>query len=289
MADENTNLNDEEQSTGVVNTKSIVNNGTIQVYINDELKTIPIEAGMVGCFSNSTYKINDTGILKDKSYNSATNAPKWSCKIGGKEYIFDNNGHCTDDIDGDETHHLYIVASSINVAEGNKVTGMTRAVTEEEKVVSVDSLTVRDNFAIAALQALICKHENPIECSTATCKYISDKAYEFANAMMLSSSEARAQYEEGEGGDSETEGTVDVPTADLANNTEKLLNNIYKVLEAQKTQDQTQFEAGVKISNIDKVKFDGTPTVEIGNSPNVYVANTTANPVNIKEVSSSNS
>lgn len=271
MADENTNLNEEPQgsrevgdgvthdpTTGVTNSKSIVHDG-VATFIIDEVSTdVKLKVGMIGCFKDSEYGLDDTGILKDKSPRPGAIA--WGCRIGGIDYTFDNNGHCIDDTVNDEhpelePHHLYIVASSIEVAEGSMVTGMTRSGVVGAKTVSIDSLTVRDNFAMIALEALIHRMDDPLECSTASCKFVTDKAYEYANAMMISSAEARAQYEDPSGGGG-TPGTVDVPEGDLANNTEKLLNNIYKTLDAQKTQDKTQFEAGLKIASTPKLLVD---------------------------------
>lgn len=251
MADENVNteVSTPDPTTGISNGKSIVHDGVATFIINGVSTDVKLKAGQIGCFVGSEYTLEDTGILKDKSPRPGVMV--WGCKIGGVEYTFDNNGHCEIDAENVETHHLYIAASSINVAEGTLVQGMTRSGQLGSKTVSIDSITVRDQFAMTALEALIYKMEDPVECSTATCKYVTDKAYEFANAMMVSSAEARAQYEEPSGGG--TPGIVDVPENDLANNTEKLLNNIYKTLDAQKTQDANQHAAGIKISTINDV------------------------------------
>lgn len=264
-------------TTSVSNSKSMVNNGVITI----DSVTIALADGMIGCFSDTDYTSDSTGLLRGESHAS-NSSPKWSCKIAGKKYIFDNNGHCVDDAAGVETHHLYIVTTDLNTAEGNMTQAMTRAGQVGSKTVSVDSLTVRDHFAMCALEALIHKYNDPIECSTATCKYITDKAYEFANAMMVSSAEARTQYETPGGGGSA--GTVDVPEGDLANNTEKLLNNIYKVLEALKSQlgddglaikgFKDDFGASSDFTNTipTSTTVQGTPSVNVNNSPTVQLA-----------------
>lgn len=287
MADENTNLNEEEQNeneggtsnsqtdpaTGETNTRSIVHNGVATFTIDGVSVDVKVKPGQVGCFAGTDYTINTTGIIKDKS--SGRGVPDWSCKIGGVEYAFDNDGHCTiDEVNvnspASEPHHLWIVASSITVEEGSTVRGMTRSGTVGTKIVKVDSLTPRDTFAITALEALIHRMDDPIECSTASVRFVTDKAYEFANSMMISSANSRSAAGEDEPSE-DSPGTVEVDQTTLSNNNEKLLNNIHKAIEAMttklddiKTQEATKFSTGIKVDNpedaqhhVDKFQVEG--------------------------------
>lgn len=273
MADENENIIEGEvgsgqtdPATGETNTRSIVHNGVATFTIDEVSVDVKVKPGQVGCFTDTDYTINTTGIIKDKS--SRGGVPAWGCKIGGVEYTFDNDGHCTIDAVNtnspeSEPHHLWIVASSIDVEEGSTVRGTTRGGMVGTKIVKVDSLTPRDTFAIAALEALIHRMDDPIECSTASVRFVTDKAYEFANSMMISSANARAAAGEDEpSGDSP--GTVEVDSSTLENNTEKLLNNIHKALEAIKTQEADKFTTGIKVDNpedaqhvVDKFQVEG--------------------------------
>lgn len=280
MADENESRIEGEvgsgqtdPATGETNTRSIVHNGVATFTIDEVSVDVKVKPGQVGCFTGTDYTINTTGIIKDKS--SRTGVPAWGCKIGGVEYTFDNDGHCTiDEVNANnpesEPHHLWIVASSIEVEEGSTVRGITRGGTVGTKIVKVDSLTPRDTFAIAALEALIHRMDDPVECSTASVRFVTDKAYEFANSMMISSANARAAAGEDEpSGDSP--GTVEVDPNTLSNNSEKLLNNIHKALEATatklddiKTQEATKFTSGIKVDNpedaqhnVDKFQVEG--------------------------------
>lgn len=293
MEEESRNLRSQvDPTTAESNTRSIVHDGVATFTIDNVSTDVKVKAGQVGCFTGTDYTIETTGIIKDKS--SRPGVPVWGCRIAGVDYTFDNDGHCTiDDINvshpENEPHHLWIVASSIDVAEGSTVTGTTRGGLIGTKIVKVDALTPRDTFAIAALEALIHRMDDPIECSTASVRFVTDKAYEFANSMMISSAYARVAAGEDEpSGDSP--GTVEVDASTLENNTEKLLNNIHKAIEAFRATIQedgipvkgfknefnsTTFTKDVqtKVTNIDKVKFDGTPTVTISGTPNVNVSN----------------
>lgn len=275
MADENINIGEENQNnepqensqtnpaTGETNTKSIVHDG-VATFIIDEVSTdVKLQSGQIGCFYDTDYTIATTGVLKSKDNRAGVIA--WSCKIGGVDYTFDNYGHCTLDpinaLNPDaEPHHLWIVASSIDVKEGSNVRGTTRGGMVGTKIVTVDSLTVRDQFAMVALEALIHRMNDPIECSTASVRYITDKAYEYANSMMISSAYARAVAGEEEPSH-DSPGTVDVDPDTLSNNTEKLLNNIHKAIEAEKSElhDVATALAGtIKIDNPTGDTFDVT-------------------------------
>jgi hypothetical protein len=274
MEEKNRNVKAQIDPTTIENnTRSIVHNGVATFTIDEVEVDIKVKPGQVGCFTGTDYTIDTTGIIKDKS--SRPGVPVWGCRIAGIDYTFDNDGHCTmDEVNleypEEEPHHLWIVASSIDVAEGSIVTGTTRGEMVGTKIVNVDSLTTRDTFAIAALEALIHRMDDPIECSTASVRFITDKAYEYANSMMISSAYARVSAGEDEpSGDSP--GTIDVDPTTLSNNTEKLLNNIHKAIEAStstlnniKTQEAAKFTSGIKVDNpeneshvVDKFQIEG--------------------------------
>ena len=202
MEEESRNLRSQvNPATAESNTRSIVHDGVATFTIDNVPTDVKVKAGQVGCFTGTDYTIETTGIIKNKS--SRPGVPIWGCRIAGVDYTFDNDGHCTiDDVNDshseNEPHHLWIVASSIDVAEGNTVTGTTRGGTVGTKIVKVDALTPRDTFAIAALEALIHRMDDPIECSTASVRFVTDKAYEFANSMMISSAYARVAAGEDE-------------------------------------------------------------------------------------------
>lgn len=301
MEEESRNLRSQvDPTTAESNTRSIVHDGVATFIIDNVSTDVKVKAGQVGCFTGTDYTIETTGIIKDKS--SRPGVPVWGCRIAGVDYTFDNDGHCTiDDVNDshpeNEPHHLWIVASSIDVAEGSTVRGTTRGGLIGTKIVKIDSLTPRDTFAIAALEALIHRMDDPIECSTASVRFVTDKAYEFANSMMISSAYARAAAGEDEpSGDSP--GTVEVDASTLENNTEKLLNNIHKAIEAFRTTIQeegvpvkgfkNEFNSNTftkdvqaKVTNIDKVKFDGTPTITVSGTPNVNVNNMPSQPISV--------
>ena len=266
MEEESRNLRSQvDSTTAESNTRSIVHDGVATFTINNVSTDVKVKAGQVGCFTGTDYTIETTGIIKNKS--SRSGGPAWGCRIAGVDYIFDNDGHCTIDAVNDshpenEPHHLWIVASSIDVAEGSTVTGTTRGGMVGTKIVKVDALTPRDTFAIAALEALIHRMDDPIECSTASVRFITDKAYEFANSMMISSAYARVAAGEDEpSGDSP--GTVEIDPSTLSNNSEKLLNNIHKAIEATtsklneiKTQEAAKFSSGIKVDNPEDVQHN---------------------------------
>lgn len=269
MADENTNgalrsgsNSQTNPATEETNSRSIVHNGVATFTIDGTSTDVKLKEGQIGCFSNTDYSIVTTGMLKRTNYLGNY---IWGCSINGIDYIFDNNGHCNlDEVNEshpeNETHHLWIVSSSIDIAEGSVVRGSTRAGVGT-KVVSVDSLTVRDQFALVALEALIHKMNDPIGCSNASIRYVTDKAYVFANAMMISSATARVAAGE-DTPSTDSPGTVEVDASTLSNNTEKLLNNIHKAIEAStsklndiKVQEAAKFSSGVKVDNPTNDKF----------------------------------
>lgn len=274
MEEESRNLRSQvDPTTAESNTRSIVHDGVATFTIDNVSTDVKVKAGQVGCFTGTDYTIETTGIIKDKS--SRPGVPVWGCRIAGVDYTFDNDGHCTIDAVNashpeNEPHHLWIVASSIDVAEGSTVTGTTRGGMVGTKIVKVDALTPRDTFAIAALEALIHRMDDPIECSTASVRFVTDKAYEFANSMMISSAYARVAAGEDEPSE-DSPGTVEVDANTLSNNTEKLLNNIHKAIEAStsklneiKTQEAAKFSSGIKVDNpedaqhnVDKFQVEG--------------------------------
>ena len=301
MEEESRNLRSQvDPTTAESNTRSIVHDGVATFTIDNVPTDIKVKAGQVGCFTGTDYTIETTGIIKDKS--SRPGVPVWGCRIAGVDYTFDNDGHCTiDDVNDshpeNEPHHLWIVASSIDVAEGSTVRGTTRAGMVGTKIVKINSLTPRDTFAIAALEALIHRMNDPIECSTASVRFVTDKAYEFANSMMISSAYARVAAGEDEPS-TDSPGTVEVDATTLENNTEKLLNNIHKAIEAfsktikedgipvkgfktELVSDTFTKDVQTKVTNIDKVKFDGTPTIAISGTPNVNVDNMPSQPISV--------
>lgn len=133
---------------------------------------------------------------------------------------------------------LYICTVNLVSTKGTHQ-ATTRSVGEAYSEVSVlNSLEVRDTFAVYALQGLLKHCEQPQYFDDANIMVVCSAAYRWAQGMMQASADARALVakdeggSEGEGGEGEgsgtTRGAVDVTEG---TNTEKLLSNMVAAID----------------------------------------------------------
>lgn len=90
---------------------------------------------------------------------------------------------------------------------------------------TIDKMEPRDCFAVDVLNAMIVHMPHPEAASDATMMMYSRAAYRWAQAMMAAAADSR------EGDYNEPPATVDVDTAQLQSNTEKILYNMSAYLE----------------------------------------------------------
>ena len=296
----------------------------------DVLSPTELAVGKFVCYienpepNNHAISPNTVGVLEDAK-TIAGGKGNWSAVINGVREFFDIRGIRLVNNKFDGTSHLYGVITPNEITPEMK-NDQTRQIAGQglSTTVSLTYMLPKDYFACEALNALIQKIDDPLGMSDGTIALLAAKCYKIAQAMAIEAYGSR-ENDKASTGEAGTDYIV-VDKTSLQTNTERIL---YNINEAIKANTKSNKDTGIKINNIDKVKFDGTPTVkldttsevkvtqlpsvtisgtpsvninnspdvyiantptvQISNSPNVYVANTTANPVNTKEVSSSNS
>lgn len=242
--------------------------------------------GRLVCFNDVAINPNNVGTL-ELSKNVPGAVGKWTAIINGVRYFFNANGAKVEDtITGATTPILYGVEAKTDIDPTIK-TSTTRTDSlppGKSPTVSLLTMTPKDYFACHALTALLQRVENPLGMDDGNITLIAAKSYKIAQAMAV---EAYGSRENNDASSTE-EGTdyVDVDSNNLTNDTDRLL---YNINESIKANTKSNKETGIKISNIDKVNFDGTPTVKldntsvvtingtpkvnVNNTPSVYVTN----------------
>lgn len=225
------------------------------------LSSEQLYAGRTVCYSDITTNPNNVGILED-SRSIPGSKGVWTAVINGVREYFNIIGAKIENNVVGTTPVLYGVLSDgdIDPTLSNAST-RTSTVPGESNTVSITYMLPKDYFAAEALNALIMKHPAPLSMDDGTIALIAAKAYKIAAAMAKEAYDSR----ENDPSSSQSGDYVNVNSSELQTNTERIL---YNVSESLKT--------GIKISNIDKVDFDGTPDIRI--------SNTTSDPVNTKEV-----
>lgn len=218
-------------------------------------------AGRTVCYSDLTTNPNNVGILED-SRSIPGSKGVWTAVINGVREYFNIIGAKIENNVVGTTPVLYGVLSDgdIDPTLSNAST-RSSTVPGESNTVSITYMLPKDYFAAEALNALIIKHPAPLSMDDGTIALIAAKAYKIAAAMAKEAYGSR----ENDPSSSQSGDYVNVNPTSLQTNTERIL---YNVSESLKT--------GIKISNINKVDFDGTPDIRI--------SNTTSDPVNTKEV-----
>lgn len=220
--------------------------------------------GLLVCFSNVQSNPNNTGILEKRKEISGA-LLGWTAVINGVKHDFDLYGY---DIN-DNTIRLYGVLSDGDI-DPTKTTTRTRAASAEDKsnTVSITSMTPKDYFACEALNSLIQRIDKPLAMSDGMIAALAAKSYKIAQAMAKEAYGSRQNDKKS----SDESGTdyVNVEETSLQTNTERIL---YNINESIKANTKSNKETGIKVNNIDKVKFDGTPTIAISGTPNVNVSN----------------
>ena len=93
--------------------------------------------------------------------------------------------------------------------------------------IDIDNMNARDQFAIQILRSLLDKTKDPSGLNSTEIAYYCETAYTWAGYMMKESSHARAVIKDS----NPTTNIQEVPVGYLADNTEKLLNNIAAALD----------------------------------------------------------
>lgn len=143
---------------------------------------------------------------------------------------------------------------------GGTVTDVTT--TEGDYTTMVDSLNVRDQFAMQALRGILEHIPDPSSLSDSEIAFYCNAAYQWAANMLTQAANARSTVED-------TTSTATTETAEvgtLENNTEKLLNNIVAALE--------KTDASITVDgSTDKVNAERVTIPEIVSILQAYVKN----------------
>lgn len=148
-----------------------------------------------------------------------------------------------------------------NAATGTQTNTVTRSstgnvfvgdTTTEASTVLIDSLNVRDKFALSALNSIISKMgQDPATLSDASISYYCSQAYRYAAYMMASSASARSTFQD------QTTATGEASVNELDSNTDKLLNNLIVELKRtdveEKDGDTSTYYKNIKMAQVDDI------------------------------------
>ena len=155
----------------------------------------PLEAGELYegrtvCFSNVLTNPNNIGVL-DASRRNCT-AGVWKATINNSLNYYDKNGYMLDATGSIVTPNvrLYgVTSSTLNITESQAITRSGGS------TVTITDLSAKDQFALAAMEAIINGIPNPLAVDDGTIVLIATKAYKFAQAMLQVASMARSADE----------------------------------------------------------------------------------------------
>lgn len=222
-------------------------------YISQDFNLTAALSGALCGFVDNVATLNSTEVGKvTGKLQQSDNLTHYFVVIKGITYWVNESGkviHCIDSTKKGQILRL-ITASMASSAGSHQQ--LTRASTGYDSVLTLNSLEVRDQFAIHALQGLLKCCENPSSFDDASILNICSAAYRWAQGMMQASADARAlvasQQESGggQGGSEITRSSVDVTEG---TNSEKLLDNIVKAVDDLTDQVKTSLQSTIKIDN----------------------------------------
>lgn len=220
-----------------------------------------LQIGKTVCFKTISTDTNEFGQLQ-KSDNTSKGV--YMAYLNGTKYYFDNNGNCATD---DNIAIYGVTSPSLSIEETSKVTRSSG------DTVSMNTLLPKDYFAIEAMGMLLNNVDNVESIDDATVYALVTKAYKIAQAMIDVGSDARTADEKAI--DSKVTTTVSgtESVTNLSSNTEKLLNNIYAVLNA--------FNNSFKTNESDNIK---TPLGTIGTNVNTVGSNISTTNVRLSTI-----
>lgn len=232
-------------------------------YILQDFNLTAALSGTLCGFVDNVATLNSTEVGKvTGKLQQSDNLTHYFVVIDGITYWVNESGkviHCIDSTKKGQT--LKLITASMASSAGSHQQ-LTRAYTGYDSVLTLNSLEVRDQFAIHALQGLLKCCENPSSFDDASILNICSAAYRWAQGMMQASADARAlvasQQESGGGqGSSEiTRSSVDVTEG---TNSEKLLDNMVKAVDDLTTQVSainTSLQGTIKIDNPSDETFE---------------------------------
>lgn len=169
------------------------------------------------------------GAVKDyvfnfKLANTGSYVTRYSGEVNKTTYYFNKDGECSD---GNSAHQLYIVDAEFSDTKGTAATRFEGGV---EESIYVDILQPREQFAIAALQGILSKIDNPLNLSNSQISYVAELSFKIAQSMMSTAADYRAATKP-----EETPPAVDVDINNVTSTTDKLLYNLSQSLSGMQT------------------------------------------------------
>lgn len=189
---------------------------------DDPIAMSDLQEGLTVCFDDVAEHPNNIGILTSTPVGNIEKG-RWYAQIGGSIYSFTNTGQCIQDY----TKILYkpeYITGTLSVNKSNT----TRSVDEHQHIEFTSILTMlpKDNFAMAAMQALIQKYNgDALSMTSGTISAIASKAYLFGQAMFEQASLAREADK-----NADPYAQIDIDPEDLTEDTDKILYNMLNVM-----------------------------------------------------------
>lgn len=231
----------------------------------------------------STDNIGDTfkgvGICVNQGSNSI------SVTIEGDTFYFTDEGYPGTSHSNGYKLMLATIVETIytagNAATGTQTNTVTRSstgsvsvgdTTTDPSTVLIDSLNVRDKFALSALNSIISKMgQDPATLSDAAVSHYCSQAYRYAAYMMASSASARSTFND------QTTATGEASVNELESNTDKLLNNLIVELKRTDVEEKegstSTYYKNIKMEQVDDIVASMDKSTEQLTGINVNIAN----------------
>lgn len=205
--------------------------------------------------AENTVDVNNIGILElAKNIPNAT----WIVIIKDTKQLYNEYGY----------NLLYIIegtqedkARLYGIEAKNKIdidtsSTVTRGDGEEVTKTTMSSLIPKDEFAIAAMQAIIPTIPNTISMDDATIYSLAVKSYKIAEAMINIGTLARSA----DGKEKESSDSVPIDTNNLGSNNDKIL---YNILESIKDNNKHLKDLVTVINSIPSINVNSMPTLNV--------------------------
>lgn len=181
-----------------------------------------LQEGLAVCFSDVAQHPNNVGVLTGTPMGNVERG-KWYASIGGTIYSFTNTGLCIQD-SNKVLYEPEYVSGDLTVNKQNS----TRSIDEQQHIVftTIVNMLPKDNFAMAAMQALIEKYKgDALSMTNGTISAIAAKAYLFGQAMFYQASLAREADK-----NADPYAQIDIDPDTLTEDTDKILYNMLNVM-----------------------------------------------------------
>ena len=187
------------------------------------LRDFVLEEALNGVSIGWAKNDNKSEGLKDYAYDFKKDGVGYSYVLNKKRYTCTPNGIPM----SDGGHQLYMVDFVIEETRG---TAASRGDAEgNEEIVDISALQPREQFALAAMQVILGKLEDPLHADDFTISLLTEQSFKVAQAMMTKAAKVRAETET----PPEEDEAIDIDPTTITSTTDKILYNIQDFFKKQ--------------------------------------------------------